>query len=102
VGRTDVHKEAQSGCLSLIAENLKDSVDASQNVPMLCNMSSTGLSHFNSATGKFVQEGFQECLQINTNRKRMPSVRMLHRMALVRTGVLEERSASIMRVTRIG
>jgi hypothetical protein len=32
----------------------------------------------------------------------MPSSRMLHSVALVRTDVSEERSASIMRMTRIG
>jgi hypothetical protein len=34
--------------------------------------------------------------------RRMPSSGMLHRVALVRTDVSEERSASIIRVTRIG
>jgi hypothetical protein len=59
-------------------------------------------------TNKISETPMSVALLHFTNKKkqsivrRMPSCGMLHRVALVRTDVLEELSASIIRVTRMG
>jgi hypothetical protein len=54
-----------------------------------------------SVSRKSFQKSRKERLNIFYNKK-MPSSGMLHRLALVRTGVSEERIATIIRVARIG